>query len=163
MKNIMKKNVALAILLITMIFTGCTSNSLLDQLPEKVSDFIEEYFPGQEVSSATFSDESTFLVRLHNSVLLTFNKEYNWQSINGYGSTLPQMLLFDQLPPALYQYLQEMESVDGVYGVMRDSKLYRVELQNMSLLYNIADGSITIPPTGSKLQSLFNIPDQTEL
>ncbi|MDE6081040.1 MAG: PepSY-like domain-containing protein [Muribaculaceae bacterium] len=99
------------------------------------------------------------MVRLRNSVMLTFDKQNNWQSVNGYGSTLPQMFLFDQLPPALYQYLQEMESVNGVYGVVRDSRLYRVELKNQSLLYNISDGSITIPANPAQLRSLFRIPD----
>lgn len=153
----MKKTLGLALLLITLTFTACTSSSLLDRLPEKVSDFIEEYFPGQSVSQAEFNDDSTYLVRLHNSVLLTFSKEYNWRSINGYGSTLPQMLLFDQLPPALYQYLQEMESVNGVYGVVRDNNLYRVELRNQSIIYNIHDGSITIPANGAQLQGIFGI------
>lgn len=155
----MKKCIALIILAFNIVFAGCTSNDLLDQLPEKISDFVQEYFPGQDVSTAEFGDDGTYMVRLRNSVMLTFDKQNNWQSVNGYGSTLPQMFLFDQLPPALYQYLQEMESVNGVYGVVRDSRLYRVELKNQSLLYNISDGSITIPANPAQLRSLFRIPD----
>ena len=155
----MKKCIALIILAFNLVIAGCTSNDLLDQLPEKISDFVQEYFPGQDVSTAEFGDDGTYMVRLRNSVMLTFDKQNNWQSVNGYGSTLPQMFLFDQLPPALYQYLQEMESVNGVYGVVRDSRLYRVELKNQSLLYNISDGSITIPANPAQLRSLFRIHD----
>ncbi|MDE6266411.1 MAG: hypothetical protein K2M07_03565 [Muribaculaceae bacterium] len=141
----MKKHIALVFLAVTLIFAGCSNNDLIDRLPEKISDFLEEYFPGQAVSSADFTPEGEYMVRLHNSALLTFDKENNWRSINGYGSTLPQMFLFDQLPPALYQYLQEMETIGGVYGVVRDNRLYRVELLNRSVIYNVEDGSITIP------------------
>ena len=151
----MKKSISILVLALTMIAAGC-SNTLLDRLPEKVAEFIEEYFPGEGGSVAEFNDDATFVVRLHNSALISFNKEYNWQSVNGFGSTLPQMFLFDQLPPALYQYLQEIEGVNGVYGVVRDTRQYRVELKNQSLLYNIEDGSITTPPSTSQIKNLIN-------
>ncbi|MDE7153987.1 MAG: hypothetical protein K2O00_06035 [Muribaculaceae bacterium] len=140
----MKKHAVTAVLVIAAILTACT-NSLLDQLPEKVIDFIEEYFPGEGVSTAEYNDGVTLVVRLHNSAIISFDKENNWSSVSGSGSTLPQMFLFDQLPPAFYQYLQETENLNGVYGVIRNNRLYRVELRNSSLIYNIEEGTITTP------------------
>lgn len=147
----MKKYAALTIMVLTLILGGCAKNDILEGLPEKISDFIEEYYPGQSVSYADFVNDGSYRVRLKNSALLTFGKENSWKSVNGYGNTLPQMFLFDQLPPALFQYLQEMEVVNGVYGVSRDNRIYMVALLNRSIIYNIEDGSITIPATGAQL------------
>lgn len=154
----MKKHLAMVVLAICAALTGC-SNSLLDQLPQKVSDFIGEYFPGESVSTAEYNDDTTLVVRLRNSAIISFNKEYNWSSVSGNGSTLPQMFLFDQLPPAFYQYLQETENLSGVYGVMRNDRIYRVQLRNSSLIYNIREGSITTPDNAPRMQALFGVPD----
>jgi hypothetical protein len=74
---------------------------------------------------------------------MTFNSSYSWTNINGYGSALPQVLLFDQTPPALYQYLQATECLDEVYDMSRDTINYYLTLLNSSITYNISSEQIT--------------------
>lgn len=85
-------------------------------------------------------------MKLRGSDALTFDRNFAWESIDGLGECLPQVLLFDQLPPAFYEYLQDIEATDGVYSLMRDSRSYNVVLLNNSLSYNIETGAITGSP-----------------
>lgn len=73
---------------------------------------------------------------------MIFDSSYAWSSIDGEGATLPQVLLFDELPPALYQYLEETESLNSVYRLDRDARQYEVGLFDSALTYTIATGEI---------------------
>lgn len=113
-----------------------------DDMPSQIAEFVSKYFPGQDISEYGSTDDGYHL-RLRNSAAITFNNNCSWLSINGYGGTLPQMLLFDELPPVLYEYLQETESLNGVYAVSRDTKNYFVRLLDSDLNYNTATDEIS--------------------
>ncbi len=69
---------------------------------------------------------------------LTFGENYGWTAIDGYGMPLPQVMLFDQLPPRLYAYLQDsQQQLDSVFGMERDSKRYVLTLLDSTLTYDI--------------------------
>lgn len=134
------------IYLIAALMIFCLSSchgSEWDDMPSQISEFVSKYFPAQEISEYGSTDDG-YHVRIRNSAAITFNNNCNWLSINGYGGTLPQMLLFDELPPVLYEYLQETESLDGVYAVSRDTKVYFVRLLDSDLSYDMATDTITL-------------------
>ncbi len=74
---------------------------------------------------------------------MTFDHECEWEAINGYGMPLPQVLLFDQLPPALYKYLEETDDVGSVFSIERDRTSYTVVLLDSTLIYDIKTQQIT--------------------
>lgn len=139
----MKKHITRLILFLSVILgvTACESTDWAD-VPEPVAKFINEYFPLQNVSECTHTDTG-YHVKLHNSAALTFDTDYKWTSVNGYGNTLPEMFLFDQLPPALYAYLQDLSLTGQVYSVTRDKFDYKVALLDYSVTYDIDSGTVT--------------------
>ena len=121
--------------------SACASNDWED-VPGPVARFLSQYFPLQAVTQCSYQND-IYHVKLRNSAALTFDDRYKWTSVNGYGNTLPEMFLFDQLPPALYNYLQELSFTTQVYAVTRDSFVYNVMLPDHSVTYTIATGIVT--------------------
>lgn len=131
-----------AVLLIFALFTAC-KDSEYTALPDKIASFVTQYFPGYSVDSYS-NTGSLYHVRLKNGPGLTFNHDQDWISINGYGLTLPQVLLFDQLPPDLYVYLEETENTENIFSVERDGFAYTLVLLNETIKYDIATSKITV-------------------
>lgn len=128
------------------------SDSLWDDLPEPVSNFITKYFPGQAIESEGWNDDSTiYTVKLRGSDMITFDKILSWRSVNGRGGTVPQMFLFDELPPALYEYLQAMETLKDVYRVERTDSSITVELLASTVIYDLKNGKITVPDSSDTI------------
>lgn len=123
-------------------------HELYDSMPKDIASFVTQYFPTYSIESYT-SNSSGYHVRLKNGPGLTFGTNQQWLTINGYGLPLPQVLMWDQLPPALYSYLQETENTDNVFSVNRDGFRYTVELLNQTLYYDISSHVITESPTDS--------------
>lgn len=138
---------------LTALFTACRDSEWSD-LPSGVSDFISEYYPEQTISSQEWKD-GVYYVRMKSGEVITFDKDLKWRSLNGYGATLPQMFLFDCLPPALYEYLQSIESVNEVYRVERTLRDYIVETKNATVVYDIATGNVSQPVQGQQLVKLL--------
>lgn len=127
---------------ILLIFGGCKDSEPWNELPDKISNFVTQYFPNTGIES--FSESTTtYHVRMSNGPGLTFNKDCEWEAINGYGMPLPQVLLFDQLPPALYKYLEETENLGNVFSLERNKATYNVVLLNSTLTYDIQTQEIT--------------------
>lgn len=116
-------------------------NDYAGEVPTPIQEFVSEYFPGESITGYS-TNGSTYRVKLHNSAALSFDDSYKWISVLGYGNTLPEMFLFDQLPPALYSYIQEMDVVNGVYSVTRDSKDYTLTLLDSTVSYDISTGVV---------------------
>lgn len=144
-----------AFILLVLTMSGC-SDSQWSNLPDKVSEFITHYYPNEDVSSEGWNDSTTFSVKMSGGEIITFDKSLNWEEVNGLGGLVPQVFLFDELPPALYEYLQETESLSNVYSVDRNSHEYIVELLNSSVIYDIDSGAITVPISGTELMSRLN-------
>lgn len=141
----MKKLLYLTLVLLLGAVYSCKEEGVdLSDLPEQVSSFISKYYPGVEVNRWT-NQGGKSTVYLRNSAIISFDntENKNWASINGNGNTLPQMLVYDQTPVALYRYLEELEAVNGVYKMVRDSKQYELTLFDANVVYNIATGDIT--------------------
>lgn len=131
-----------ALFAVMTVTAGCNSNSTWDELPSEISQFISRYFPEQGVSDFGESD-GIYHVKIRGGAALSFNREYQWTTINGYGSTLPQMLLFDQLPPALYEYIQSLGALEQVYSLHRDPSSISVSLLSSTLTYDRRTARIT--------------------
>ncbi|MDE6120487.1 MAG: hypothetical protein K2F63_01710, partial [Muribaculaceae bacterium] len=56
----------------------------------------------------------------------------------------PQVLLFDQLPPKMYMYIQETEQLNAVFAITRDPDVYTASLLDDTLTYRIKDESLTL-------------------
>ena len=128
--------------ILAVILTNCSNGNLYDEMPSEIQTFISQYFPNAPLESFTSSD-NTYTVTLKSSATLTFDSDCKWIKLNGNGSTLPQVLLFDDFPPALYEYLQETENTNNVYVAARNPKIYTVELHDYTITYDIATGEIT--------------------
>ncbi len=135
---------AILILPLTAMLTSChdSDSELWGEMPSKISDFVTQYFPNQQVDSYSESS-STYHVRLKDGPGMTFDKDQEWIAVNGYGMPLPQVLLFDQLPPALYNYLDETQNLDSVFSIERDSASYKVVLLDSTVTYDIDTEEIT--------------------
>ena len=111
-------------------------------MPSEISKFVSKYFPEIDIAEYNVVNGG-YSVEMRNSATIKFNDSYSWISVNGNGATLPQMLLFDELPGVLYEHLEAIEELGNVYLISRDSKIYRVQLLDSVLTYEIATGKIT--------------------
>lgn len=123
--------------------TSCGS-SPWDEMSSSVANFVDTYFNEGEVESVTDSGTSV-IVTIKNGAQLTFNSENEWTDINGRGGTLPAMLITDQLPDKVVDYLKEMELVGSVYRITRSWHLLRVDLVDSYFTYDDQTGAITYP------------------
>ena len=123
-------------MLVAFAVCGCSSEAW-DEMPDRAQKFVSQYFPGVEASSTAVGADGQYTVALRNSVTIVFTELGVWLSVDGNGTTLPDNLLFNELPMALYSYLQEIEvTADGVYTLRRDDTSYQVGLFNSRDLTN---------------------------
>lgn len=138
----MKKIILILSAIMAITFVSCSNNENYDDMPQKVQNFLSQYYPNSEVSAFS-STMTTYTLTVKNGPTIVFNSDSNWTQINGNGMPLPKELLFNDFPPVLYNYLQETENTGNVFTVIRDSKEYIVELLDYTLYYNIATAEIT--------------------
>lgn len=141
--------------LLLAVITGlasCSHSDLWDELPQKVTNFINQYFPNSELQSVSTSTAGV-TVRIDNGPGMSFDTDSEWTDINGYGMPLPQVLLYDQLPEKLYDYLQETENLGSVFQLSRKGKIYTVRLLNSSLTFDSVNGSLS----GSDYKGIIRI------
>lgn len=121
---------------------ACDNDDLYNDLPEPIAKFVAQYYPGVSVSDYTHT-ATTYHVKLQGGPGMTFNDTYDWVSVNGYGEALPQVFLFDNLPPALYEYLQTGSLLDSVMSAERTSRLYTVVLVDTTVYFDVDSGVIS--------------------
>ncbi len=121
---------------------SCHNAELWDELSPQITSFINQYYPGSELNSVTHTGGTTY-VRIDRGAGLTFDADNQWTAIDGYGLPLPQVLLFDQLPPRMYEYLQETSQTNAVFAITRDADTYTASLIENTLTYNTTTGSLT--------------------
>lgn len=130
--------------------SGCSNNNLYEDMPAEIQSFISQYFPGSVLESFT-SSTSSYTVIIKDGPTISFGSDCRWTRVDGNGSPLPQVLMFNDLPPELYSYLQETETTNSVFCVSRTAKVYTVELLTETVTYDISTGEITghhTSPTG---------------
>ncbi len=134
---------AALIVVMTVGLTNCNnSNDLWNEVPQDIASFIDRYFPSSKLDSYVHSG-TNYHVRIDDGPGLTFDASYSWIAIDGYGMPMPQVLLFDQLPPKLYEYLQGTQQLNSVFSMERDSEYYTLTLLDSSLRYTIETGEMT--------------------
>lgn len=139
-----RKSLIQILVLAALIITGACSSNVWDELPENVSSFVGEYFPGQGIRS--FSEEGDGeQVVLNNGTSILFDKNGEWTTVDLGGSVLPEVFLYDCVPPALFQYLEETSNTDNVYKAERTSREYILTLTDTYITYNIETGDIIYP------------------
>lgn len=133
---------------------SCDKENFWNEVPGEIATFINQYYPDSDISSYNYTKE-VYHVRLKNGPGLTFDKDQQWVSVNGYGMPIPQILLFDQLPPKLYNYLQETEQLNSVFSISRSKGIYNVSLLQRNLRYDSANEEIIGSPSdGGNGQSI---------
>lgn len=132
--------VILAMLLAAL--TSCQDSDNYKDLVDPVSSFVSQYWPNPDIESYTHPTADTYLVIIKNGPSITFDSNYKWTEIDGNGMTLPQVLLYDQLPSTLYRYLEETENTGAVFKLERTARQYSVTLLDSSLTYNTSTGEI---------------------
>lgn len=128
-----------------LIMLGACSNDAWEDLPSKISSFVTQYFPNSAVKGYSATADGGHKVTISNGPTLIFNSDEEWIDIDGEGSKLPQVLMYDQLPPALYDYLQSTSQQADVYAVTRDKYFYKLTMLDTVITYTIATGDITYP------------------
>lgn len=123
---------------------GCSSN-VWDEIPDNITSFLSEYFPGQGVAGYSDTPDDGCRIEMRNGATITFDVNGNWATIDGNGNTLPEVLVYDQLPPALFQHLEEMEQTTDVYKLSRTSSTYIVTLRDTYITYDVDSATITYP------------------
>ena len=143
----MKKLTSLLPLVILglLLVSGACSSDVSEELPSAVSKFTTQYFPGLGVKSFQELADGGCIVQLSGGPTIRFDSEDQWIDINGNGSALPAVLMYDQLPPRLYELLQGTEQQGEVYVLKRDKYFYTLTLLNTVLTYDIASGNTTYP------------------
>ena len=139
------KSVIVILLLCTIMFpvmTHCDEKNEYDELPSQIQKFVSKYYPEIAVSNYDFSDGIDH-VTLSNSAYMEFNSSIAWISIDGRGAILPEMLLYDQLPTALYSFLESTGNTGEVYRMSRNSTIITLGLLDSTAVYDIATGKIT--------------------
>lgn len=120
---------------------SCSSSVDPDNLPTPVRTFVLKYFQDQPIAS--WSDVTTnYQVNMKNGATLVFDSKGAWVSVNGNGSPLPQMMMRDELPAALFQYLEDNGVTADVYSMIRNAKTYKLTMRTTVITYTIATGDI---------------------
>lgn len=135
--------------LLTLLLAGCSS-SPYDDMSSRVSEFITMYFNDFSVESVADTPEGGTVVTMHHGPVVTFDSDGSWTSINGRGGTLPAILITDQLPERVVNYLTEMEETAGVYSLVRSWHYLRVDLAHNYFTYDDRTDTLTYPEIGPK-------------
>lgn len=139
----MKKLIIGIIIVLTALFTAC-SDEQYDSMPRSIQSFITQYWPNTAVESCDYNKTSdSWTIILKNGPTVSFDSAMSWTSVNGNGMPLPSDLLYDRLPPKLYDYLQSGSYTGQVFQISRDNLKYTVELLNSEIYYDIDSAEIT--------------------
>lgn len=142
----MKRETVLNLLLLAaLVVTGACSSNAWDDIPADISAFVIRYFPGQGVGSYAEDDNSDSYAHIVTSggIRIVFDRNYEWTVIDGNGRRIPQPLVYDELPPGLFQQLESTGNLDNVFKVERTSNVYIVTFSDRYMTYDVVSGTIT--------------------
>lgn len=143
----MRRNTILTTALgLIILLAGACNSDTWDEMPQAIANFVSEYFPFGELESYTESNNIE-VVKIKKGATLTFDSNYQWIDVNGNGSVLPSQYLYDQLPDALWRYIEEGENQNNVYRVQRSGGYITILLHSTEIKYNQDTGEITYPST----------------
>lgn len=132
----------LLLLFTTVMLMAACQETVWNDIPTRITEFISEYFNQGKVESYVESDNG-YVVTIKGGAQLSFDEDMAWTDVNGRGEILPQQFLFDCLPSPLYDHLEAIEATQGVYRVRRTFQEYSVVLLDNTITYNPRQGRIT--------------------
>ena len=110
----------------------------VDQLPQKAQEFIQKYFPKNEISLAKMEKdfwEKKYEVVLVNGEKAEFLKDGSWEKVDSKYSTVPTGIV----PQAIKDYVSKHYPEAKILKIERGSKTYEVKLNNqLELEFNKA-------------------------
>ena len=110
----------------------------VDQLPQKAQEFIQKYFPKNEISLAKMEKdfwEKKYEVVFVNGEKDEFLKDGSWENVDCKYSTVPTGIV----PQAIKDYVSKHYPEAKILKIERDSKTYEVKLNNqLELEFNKA-------------------------
>ncbi|MBD5266913.1 MAG: hypothetical protein HDS29_00255 [Bacteroides sp.] len=131
----------LATVTILLLLIAC-SNSLWDELPSSISTFISTYYPMSGISKYEEAN-GNYYVTVKNGASLVFDSNYEWKSINGNGTTLPEIFVTDKLPEKLVRYLTELEETNAVYAAENQPRVIILSMLNYKITYTKETEEVT--------------------
>jgi hypothetical protein len=99
------------------------------QLPATAQTFITDNFAGQTIKSFTVDKDlrtTEYDVVISNGATFEFDKDGNWEEIDGNTSTIPASVL----PKAIADYINQNHSGMSIVEVEKDKKKYEVEFSD---------------------------------
>lgn len=136
------KKLIFAVMVTCLSLVACQSSDQYKELPSPIATFVSNYWPNPAISSYTHPSKDVYEVIIKNGATIEFDGDYAWTSVDGNGMPLPEILLYDQLPAALYQYLSSGSMLDEVFSITRTPRVYTLQLLNSSVEYDIATQAI---------------------
>lgn len=136
------KRFSYILILLAAVVSGCHNDDDFDALPRDISSFVCQYWPNPSIESYTHPKADEYVVILRDGPELNFDAAYQWTEIDGCGLPLPQVLLYDQLPEKLYDYLEATQQTNAVFELERTARIYKVELLDTELTYDIKSQTI---------------------
>ena len=135
MKKTIKWLPALLALFLLVAMTSCKDDDkdspiTYDQLPATSKEFINTYFPDEEVVSVVLDKDNNtkvYEVILRNGFDLTFDNAGDWVSVDGpMGATVPNGIV----PQPILSYVSTNYPYDGINEIEKTKAGYEVELTN---------------------------------
>lgn len=125
---------SLKVVLLVLLFTGFTANAqkktiTVKELPQTAQTFITNNFKGQTVSFAVKEKEmmdTDYTVQLSGGFKLEFDKNGNWEEINGNGKAVPAAII----PKNIADYVAKNQKGHKIIKIEKDKMGYDVDLSN---------------------------------
>lgn len=133
----MKKLICIITLFSAVALSCCHSDHDYDELPRPIAEFLSDYWADPDIESYTQPTAQKYVVIIKNGPSLIFDEDYKWTDIDGNGLPLHEILLFDQLPEKLYDYIESGSQLNQVFTISRDARDYYVKLLDSNLTYDI--------------------------
>lgn len=137
------KHIYYIVLLMAAVAGACQSSDNYGELPRPVAQFVSRYWPDPDIESYTMPSAGKYVVVIRNSATLTFGPDYSWTEINGNGLPLPEVLVYDQLPAKVYEYILTASAASSVFVIGRTPRSYTVTLLDSTVEYDIGSGTIS--------------------
>lgn len=101
---------------------------LKDKLPDKAQEFIEKYFPGEDLSQVEidpYAEEGTiYAVQLTQGFGLVFDEKGRWKRIDAAASGIPRAIV----PGKIDQYIQSRYPNEQIGSIDNRAQFYAVRL-----------------------------------
>ncbi len=139
MANIGNKKVLGAVALVVIMLMAC-GDSLWDDLPSPISQFVTKYYPNTSIAS--YSDANgVYKVTIKSGPTMTFDSDYNWTMVDGNGVALPAIFVLNEMPD-IYNFLLARDEVNTVMKADNQPRAIYVTLPDRCLEYIKETGEI---------------------